>query len=538
MFAHAFSTFALVAVSAWVAYSSVFGPLAFVPVPWPDASAFVLPGLDLWRTGHYAMHAQAPFVPGYAHYNFNTMPALPSLLGGLAWLGGARFGRALVTLASLFPWIATAWLVARSGERRARWLILLPLAVLLDPVLRWGSQVVRPEGWVVWCWALILREWQLSRGKPRAFVVAGLLALAAYVHFEAVFLVPGALLLLGDRWSKRIRNGLSVSAWTVLFLSPWLLYVAAHLSDFGQQMAIQFGRLAHGNSRFADPYAVFHNLFVSLGVPGGWPKVFNLGKTAFWGLFAVIAIDLIVQQRGRKRGRSAVTGTTAPERAAWVTVGSFYFLWFTKQEDWFVTLVHGSFWIAVGYTFARWRWTERLPVAILVAAWCLSSAAAQAQLSRRLSQEGYARNNYERWTECVEQVSARRWGGQPGSAWSVFQPHVPDALIPIALHRHSWRLVRALDFPAEIARARAWLRDEANVVILSRTTPGISVGGPRLGTAADSRDFELAVEGGLIPFARETLSLATSSQARRAPTEICEVGPFWALVVTVQRGGS
>ena len=70
------AAFAAIALFFWAS------PLSFIPVPWPDDSAFFLPGIDWlkWPPA-YRMHAQAPFVPSYDVANFNTMPLLPLLMG-------------------------------------------------------------------------------------------------------------------------------------------------------------------------------------------------------------------------------------------------------------------------------------------------------------------------------------------------------------------------------------------------------------------------------------------------------------------------
>src|SRR4051812_8337092 len=57
-------------------------PLAFVPVPWPDDSAFYFVAKDLFRwPPRWVMMTQAPFIPTYAIFNFNTMPLYPILIG-------------------------------------------------------------------------------------------------------------------------------------------------------------------------------------------------------------------------------------------------------------------------------------------------------------------------------------------------------------------------------------------------------------------------------------------------------------------------
>src|SRR3954465_15722529 len=67
-----------VIVMLWVWASS----LAFVPVPWPDDSAFYFVARELFRwPPRWVMLPQAPFEPTYAIFNFNTTPLYPVLIG-------------------------------------------------------------------------------------------------------------------------------------------------------------------------------------------------------------------------------------------------------------------------------------------------------------------------------------------------------------------------------------------------------------------------------------------------------------------------
>src|SRR5262245_9928936 len=51
-----------------------FSPLSFVPVPWPDDSAFYFVGREFWKwPPRWVMLPQAPFEPTYRIFNFNTM---------------------------------------------------------------------------------------------------------------------------------------------------------------------------------------------------------------------------------------------------------------------------------------------------------------------------------------------------------------------------------------------------------------------------------------------------------------------------------
>ena len=68
----------------WIFLSS----LSFVPVPWPDDSAFYFPAKDLFAwPPRWVMIPQAPFEPSYRIWNFNTMPLFPVIIGLLRTIG-------------------------------------------------------------------------------------------------------------------------------------------------------------------------------------------------------------------------------------------------------------------------------------------------------------------------------------------------------------------------------------------------------------------------------------------------------------------
>ena len=65
-------------VMVWIGFSA----LSFVPVPWPDDSAFYFVGRELFKwPPRWVMLPQAPFEPTYRIFNFNTMPLYPILVG-------------------------------------------------------------------------------------------------------------------------------------------------------------------------------------------------------------------------------------------------------------------------------------------------------------------------------------------------------------------------------------------------------------------------------------------------------------------------
>lgn len=544
--------------------------LAFSPVPWPDGSAFYLPGVEmfswppLWR-----MHAQAAFVPSYDSANFNTMPGLPFMLGlasrlGLTELFGAVQSTRFVSWIALWLWAYLLWdwldaeltrprssrpsgalrredpslpLVPEPGARRFAALAATAIgaAGLLDPVNRWGTNVVRTETWIALAWIYLLREiWRFPVGAPspqssRAlWRIAGGLAFAAYFHFEAIILVPAvfvAFLLPGMRPFRSLPG----IAWrTVVWLSPWLYYVISRWSFFLDQMAVQFNRLEQGNHYFENAYLIFHNLFISHGSPVSWPKFFNVGKGFFWlELLLCVLGTLIVTVKSR--------GIRRPELAAiWGAALTFvvsYYLWMTKPEVWFITLCHLMIWPWAGTLAlaAHQLWRPRAAVISVVG---LAGAYAAISAFAHVAQDVAIPRNYDwatytRWIDCIEQSFP---AAPTRTALRIWQPHVPDVLIELE-HRgrgkdgikNRYDLTRALDFQSQ-QKLAVELAHRTDVVLLTRSMnrPLLDpdyVGPPR------AEDWTLMKDVVEVPFG----PLITEN-ARNREMRICQVGPFWANV--------
>ena len=132
-----------VGIVLWVWFSA----LSFVPVPWPDDSAFYFVSKELFQwPPRWVMLPQSPFEPTYRIFNFNTMPLYPILIGLGRWVG--IDGSFAIKFWPLMSWAATGVLVAFVLLRRGLpWFgcLLLVLTLMLDPVLRWASVLVRPE---------------------------------------------------------------------------------------------------------------------------------------------------------------------------------------------------------------------------------------------------------------------------------------------------------------------------------------------------------------------------------------------------------
>jgi hypothetical protein len=549
--------------------------LAFSPVPWPDASAFYLPGLDLihWPP-HWRMHAQAAFVPSYDQANFNTMPLLPALLGIVArsgitrWLGASVATRAV----SLLALLGAAGVVWSRGRRElgrsssAAWATLaagvLALTFLFYPVLRWGTQVVRTESWIGLLGLLMLFELaRLARversdrsARSRSlWTLALLLALGAYFHFEAIVLVPAAVVGL---WPWGMEKGSPAGEWfsrcfqvgarTVLLLSPWLLYVALHFGLFREQMDTQFFRLAHGNSLLRDAYGIFHSLFISHGSAVSWPKFFNVGKGLFWLAIAVLLnrTTLIFFVRGFKASGARdpeVTATIAPTLAAFVYFATTMALWFRKPEVWFITLCHFALlsWAVFQLAFeaAFWKAAKRpYPAAprardgllTLVGAYGVLAFLATVGQFVQIPTE-YSWKTYDRWIDCIDRTITLSMPPElHDHPLKIWQPHVPDALVELSARHPNADLTRALDFPEEEDLAWA-LAQSSDVILFSRHYPVPLQNGEVPVYEGPERPLDQAhlqdkVE---VPFGTWGLDRLDQAQPGEWKRQVCQIGPFW-----------
>lgn len=523
--------------------------LVFGPVPWADGSAFYLPGLELihWPPA-WKMHAQAAFVPSYDQANFNLMPGLPVLLGvaarsGLLAVFEPQVLIRIVSLAGLlaWAWLLWNWLTELLGSRplskgKLAAASLVATAALWDPVLRWGTLVVRTETWIGLCWLWCLREmhrWEKFGDAPSAWnriawrISLGL-ALAAYFHFEAVYLVPAAIVGLGfsKGWFGRL---LGIAGRTLILLSPWLLYVVLHPALFWEQMQVQFYRLSHGNHWMSNAYMIFHSLFIEHGSPAGAPKFFNVAKAIFWlgllGLSAFTGFTLIARRRELAWRALA---------ASLVAFASCFYLWATKAEVWFITLCHLTYWSWVAIALALiagraaltgQRWAPRLILGLagFYAALSLLAAIGQA----RATSPGYSWPVYQAWVDCIEQAVAVPLDGKPGL--KVWQPHVPDVLVELSRRRPDWYLTRALDFPAHMELAlQAGKRMNSILFTRSFNPQG---GGKTYAGPLREFDRDVMSRGVDTPFGPWALEELLDKDSVHWHARVCETGPFWAVVL-------
>ena len=582
---------ALTATGAWY----LFSRLVWGPVPWPDGSAFYLPSIELlaWPP-HWRMHAQAAFVPSYDQANFNLMPALPLILGvATRWLGlgrwlGAPLAIRVASMPALLLWAWVLWrwtaraLEDRGGLAARRALAIATLvggAALWDPIVRWGTLVVRTETWIGLAWLLCLRELHRLEALPvpggpgsagsanaRArghalWKISAALAMAAYFHFEAAYLVPAAAIglipaaasaesarPLAREWGTRLGG----VAWrTLTLLSPWLLYVALNWNLFVEQMGVQFHRLGHENRLIANAYLTFHSLFLSLGSPEFTPKIFNVAKAAFWAILILLTArtafgglrQLERAARREQRGLGSPS-TLAAAVAFWTT----FYLWCTKPEVWFTTLCHLTLWpwlaaLLIALSERRrvtsdpglGRSSERALLALTAVYGVLALGSGVFQ---QLKTPGYySWRTYRAWVDCIETVASQTAVAHVGGQPRVWQPHVPDVLVELSQRSEHYDLTRALDFEARRPLAEEFGR-KADVLIFSRwfnlspddplyTPPDghevLSYEGPE--RPADIEKMRDHVEVPFGPWALEKLPVLEPGVYQ---AEVCQVGPFWS----------
>ncbi|HUP57088.1 MAG TPA: hypothetical protein VM598_06525 [Bdellovibrionota bacterium] len=452
----------LPAVAALLVWLS---PLSFVPVPWPDDSAFyfVAKSLFAWPP-RWVMLPQAPFEPTYREFNFNTMPLYPLLIG-LGRLVGID-GSFLLKLWPLGAWAASGSLLVFVLLRRGLsplWALALAAAFAFDPEMRWGAVIVRPESLIgLFGTAAILASLfgvpeRLRERKLWGTVVwdpvAACLALAAYSHFNAIHLVaPVAVALLPDP-----RRLFRVGSLTLLYLSPWLVVVLSKLPLFLHQMELQWARLAVGNDWLQSTEKAVNSLFQGMGSPEGWSDEIRYASMALWLaifgaaclIFAIPILRVARRQSFRSQDWPLLAG------AAWVIAAAA--LWDRKPEVWFVYYIHLALWGFVGILLLHLsRLRVRWPLGSLgaaTAAIALLFLQLDVRQALQLAEDRSWRwGSYHSFVDCVDErlkeIEAKK--GRPLEVWC---PTFPDITIELSRRHPGWDLTRTNDFHARVPLA-------------------------------------------------------------------------------------
>jgi hypothetical protein len=553
------SPLVLVCVLMVIAFTYWNTSLSFYPVPWPDDSAFYLAGLDWinWPS-HYRMHSQAPFVDTYDQANFNIMPLLPLVFGIFRYLGfDSSHALRLLGLGVfvLYTWILVDW--AKKREFSTIWIWTLAFACITTPVLRWGATVARTEIWQALFWILILRELEALGStvtssanhpvtSPRSrspWRIPTFLALAAGFHYEAiVWVLPtAAAIVLQNPTPAKAMRALWAIAWrTLLLMSPWLVYLVTHFSELQTQLTIQFSRLSHYHPYLQDLYGAFHSIFLSMGQPLGYPKFFNAGKIITWGIIFFTfsrCIYLAIRERGpRGPVRLAVA-------LGFVTTG---YLWATKPETWFTTLIYAGLWPAFLLSFREPRglplsapnsktqghknstasWDPRASMQER-AIWVSVITLIMLQVGVAIYQWSHARgkfewSRYQAWVGCIESAI--------GPREHIWQVNIPDVLVELTKKHPRKDYTRSVDFSGVVPDLKLKLERHAR----SRDTIIHS-----LYFRPDTSESDLVYQGVLRTFDRETLSThpflplkeySALSMGVDWDATVCHEGPFWAVV--------
>jgi len=460
-------------VPAFVAFVWL-SPLSFVPVPWPDDSAFYFVAHELFKwPPRWVMLPQAPFEPTYAIFNFNTMPLYPILIG-LGRLVGID-GSYLIKFWPLAAWAVLGVSISLVILRRLPG-ILVPLLLItpfaLDPAIGWASVLVRPESLIAFFGLLLVTG--LSFGFPERFKprklwdpVAFLLAIAAYAHFNAIHLLFPVVAVFITA-PKRL---VSIAWKALLYLAPWLLLVLWHFDLFVKQMKTQWSRLSIKNTWLDSFSGALTDLFQQLGNPELWPPIIYWVSLAIWLLiiFAVVILVLTLVQKlilSRKYTTSELE-KLAPS-AAWV-VGAVW-LWDSKPEAWFVYYIHVAVW-----TFAAvlsiWLFQKRrlklhyLLTGFLVPIITIFLIVDVSHAIKLGKSDSWKWSTYYDFVDCVDNKLTELEAKLKPAEFKVWCPTFPDITIELSRRHPNWQLTRTNDFVEREALALDHGRNVEAVVV-------------------------------------------------------------------------
>ncbi len=483
------------------------------------------------------MHNQAAFIPSYDQANFNLMP-LFSLMVGLGRFVGLNSAHAVklygIFALSLLSWIVYCWLRVRRVQ--TFWRIIFPLILVTMPPLRWGALVLRPEIWQCLFWVLILQEIEASspenlQERPRLAIwrLPGLLALAAGFHYDAVvWVVPTAIGLIFQNASpsRAFRVLLMVALRTLVWLSPWLVYLIYKNEYFFDQMNTQFGRLEEAPAFIKDAYSAFHGFFLDRGNPIHYPKFYNAGKILTW-LMVIITSLRTLTLAYRERGASASVRV-----ASVVALISTTHLWITKPEVWFVTLVFGAIFPVVVLAV---REKERdvpdnlfliirrkVVGAHLIALLAIQLAVVVHQYGKTHAILSW--NRYDAWIDCIETTI--------GPRKNIWQVSWPDTLINLSHNKPKRDYSRTADFPhIDLLIAKLVARTE--VILHPFALPidqGVRPGEVNFEETyqgqARASDFQFLKTNRWLPYAK----YAAPNLGKPWQWQVCQNGALWAGV--------
>ncbi len=476
----------VLAIAVWLS------ALAFVPVPWPDDSAFYFVAKYLFQwPPRWVMIPQAPFEPTYRIFNFNTMPLYPILIGLGRWIG--IDGSFLLKIWPLSAWALSGSLLAVVlFQQGLPFFASLGIALFLglNPAMRWASVLVRPESLVgLFGMALVLG---LTFGFPKRLEpkkiwdpVSALLALGAYSHFNAVHLIFPVLV----RFIFEPKRMLQILWKTVLYLSPWIATILFYPDLFIRQMQLQWSRLNVRNDWLDSPNQAISGIFQNMGSPEGWPPVLFWAATGIWALFFAsllffLALPMI---RAMKAGsfqpfnsiQNSQTFSGLPA-LAWTLAAIWLF--HSKPEVWFTYYFHvslgclcGIFWLKLlksNHSHPNLAFIPLRSSLLGSSLFIITSIFAFVNLTQaqRLgSSPSWHWSTYYELVDCVdEQLTKLKQELKPQTPFRVWCPTFPDITIELSRKHPEWEFTRTNDFwnQADLAIQHGW---ETDAVVVTET---------------------------------------------------------------------
>jgi len=462
-------------------------PLAFVPVPWPDDSAFYFVAKELFKwPPRWVMLPQAPFEPTYRIFNFNTMPLYPILIGLGRFVG--IDGSFLLKIWPLSAWaLSGSLLVVALFRARLPFLfaLLVALAFSLDPELRWASVLVRPES-LIGCFGMAM-VLGLTLGfpeklKPRKFwdPIAALLALAAYAHFNAVHLLfPVIFSWASASLALSTKRLIHIGLKTALYLSPWILTVFWHWDLFVKQMTLQWSRLDVPNPWLSSTATAMWGLFQNLGSPTRWDPHIYYAAMGMWALILLIpglipGFEFLNKLKDRGNPHPSCSLSLLPA-VGWV-VGALW-IWTSKPEVWFMYYLHIATWCLVGLGALK-LWQSQGPLRVPVGVGLIGLltfitgifAYVDIQQARQLgATQSWNWPAYTSWIDCVDQrltqLDKNLGHKRPFQVWD---PTAPDITVELSRRHPDWEFTRTNDFltRSDLAIQHGW---ETSAVVVTET---------------------------------------------------------------------
>lgn len=445
------------------------------------------------------------------------MPFEPMLMAFSALLGFETvhairiWGLLFVALLSVIIWFKL-----KKSNLPQHLRILFWLTVLTSPGLRWGAGLARPEIFEGIIGIFLFFSLEKDSLEKKKWEIPFLLAMAAYTHFHGILWVPVILVWTLFRYplANSFRKWFEIGLRTVVWLSPWILYVLFNFSIFQEQMEIQFSRLSITNPYTRDFYSYFHHLFMSVGNPVDYPKVFTVGKVITF-LFLVIAGGVSLYQIITKRSPMAA--------ALFAMIVMSNVMWMGKPEIWYVTLVHFAIWIALAFLATVWLRNKQVAVSVSAALFVLIGFQVYAQAWQVVQvSEKVSWKIYDDWAKCVHE--------KLGVAKTVWQPGWPDVLVNLSKHSGDRVYYRAADAGDAAMGEVQHLIDEhartvdaivyAKLLPVKETETGFHYEG-------EARDID---KGILIhdPWLDYKKWSGVSDGSRKI--SICQNGQFWAAV--------